>query len=95
MTTKTDQLMFGDGTPLKRLRQGTDEADVQSGDLQGLSHAETADSESVADLVAEGQSFEAGAVSGVEEAGDFPVREVTTRQVSEDDVPLEYLTGDR
>jgi hypothetical protein len=42
------------------------ETDVQSGDTQGLSNAEQANSESVEELAADGQSFEAAAVSGVE-----------------------------
>jgi hypothetical protein len=65
----------------------------QSGDTQGLSDAEEADSESVEELVEEGQNFEAGVVSGVEGA-DADQREVRTRQVREDDVPLEYLEKD-
>jgi hypothetical protein len=64
----------------------------QSGDTQGLSNAEDADSESVEELVEEGQSFEAGVVTGVEDADT--AREVRTRQVPEDDVPLEYLEKD-
>src|SRR5579862_6157958 len=39
---------------------------VQSGDLQGLSDIPGADSESVRELLEEGQAFEAGIVSGVE-----------------------------
>ncbi len=65
----------------------------QSGDLQGLSTAEVADSESVEELVEEGQYFEAGVVAGVEDA-DASQGEVRTRQVREDDVPLEYLEKD-
>jgi hypothetical protein len=65
----------------------------QSGDTQGLSNAQEADSESVEELVEEGQDFEAGVVSGVEDAGANQ-REVRTRQVREDDVPLEYLDQD-
>src|SRR5258706_2042793 len=42
---------------------------VQSGDLQGLSNAETVDSESVGELVEEGKAFEADIVAGVEDAG--------------------------
>jgi len=64
---------------------------VQSGDLQGLSQNESADSESVDELVEEGNAFEAGVVSGVEDAGKRGVKEVRTREVSEDDVPEEYL----
>ena len=60
----------------------------QSGDTEGLSREETADSESVEELIEEGQSWEAGVVSGVEAAGEG---EVVTREVPEDDVPQEYL----
>jgi hypothetical protein len=66
----------------------------QSGDLQGLSDVETADSESVDELVEEGNAFEAGIVKGVEEAGRRGTKEVTTREVPEDDVPGEYLDQD-
>jgi hypothetical protein len=66
----------------------------QTGDLQGLSRAEQADSESVDELVEEGNIFEAGAVAGVEEADDHDTREVHTQEVSEDDVPDEYLEKD-
>jgi hypothetical protein len=65
----------------------------QSGDTQGLSSAEEADSESVEELVEEGQDFEAGVVAGVEDA-DASQGEVRTKQVREDDVPLEYLEQD-
>ena len=64
---------------------------VQSGDLQGLSQNESVDSESVDELVEEGNAFEAGVVSGVEDAGKRGVKEVRTREVPEDDVPEEYL----
>ncbi len=65
----------------------------QSGDTQGLSNAEEADSESVEELVEEGQNLEAGVVAGVEDA-DASQGEVRTKQVREDDVPLEYLEKD-
>ena len=54
---------------------------------------EDADSESVEELVDEGQNFEAGAVAGVEDA-DASQGEVHAKQVREDDVPLEYLEND-
>jgi hypothetical protein len=63
----------------------------QSGDLQGLSKVESADSESVDELIEEGNAFEAGVVTGVEDAGARAEREVHTREVLEDDVPDEYL----
>jgi hypothetical protein len=66
----------------------------QSGDLQGLSNVESADSESVDELLEEGNAFEAGVVTGVEDAGRRGVREVRTREVLEDDVPEEYLDQD-
>jgi hypothetical protein len=62
----------------------------QSGDTQGLSKRETADSESVEELVDEGQDYEAEVISGVEDALDPDESEVTTKEVPEDDVPLEY-----
>jgi hypothetical protein len=63
----------------------------QSGDTQGLSDVAEADSESVTELLEEGQYFEAEAVRGVENVPDADVSEVHTHQVSEDDVPMEYL----
>ena len=62
----------------------------QAGDTQGLSRREDEESESVAELVEEGQYFEAEAVSGVEDAKDPDEGEVRTREVPEDDVPPEY-----
>ncbi|SRR6266496_102339 len=64
---------------------------VQSGDLQGISTRHGADSESVDELLEEGNTFEAGVITGVEKAGDDEPKEVRTRQVPEDDVPSEYL----
>jgi hypothetical protein len=63
----------------------------QSGDLQGLSKVEAADSESVDELIEEGNAFEADVVAGVERAGDADETEVRTHEVPEDDVPGEYL----
>src|SRR3984957_5930896 len=63
----------------------------QSGDLQGLSRLEGADSESVDELIEEGNAFEADVISGVESAGDADEKEVRTHEVPEDDVPEEYL----
>jgi hypothetical protein len=63
----------------------------QSGDLQGLSSVEGADSESVGELLEEGNAFEADAVTGVEDAGNADEKEVRTHEVSEDDVRSEYL----
>jgi len=74
--------------PNKKSETGSNAAG-QSGDLQGL------DSENVEQLVEEGQAFEAAAVSGIEDAPDADVAEVTTRQFPEDDVPEEYLERDQ
>lgn len=62
-----------------------------AGDLQGLSNVEGADSESVDELLDEGNAFEADAVRGVEDADNADEREVHTHEVPEDDVPDEYL----
>ena len=70
------------------------ESGGQSGDTERISRAELADSESVEELLEEGQAFEAGVVSGVENAPDADKGEVRTRQVPEDDVPQEYLDED-
>ncbi len=63
----------------------------QSGDLQGLSNVQGADSESVDELLEEGNTFEAEAVKGVEDAEDADEAEVRTHEVPQDDVPGEYL----
>jgi hypothetical protein len=73
--------------------QGPDSAG-QSGDTQQLSNTADADSESVEELLEEGNTFEAEAVAGVERADDDGVAEVTTHEVPEDDVPQEYLDND-
>jgi len=63
----------------------------QAGDLQGLSGRRGADSESVDELLEEGNAFEADVVSGVEAADNADESEVRTHEVPEDDVPGEYL----
>ena len=62
----------------------------QSGDLQGLSNVQGADSESVDELLEEGNALEADAVKGVQDAGDADEGEVRTHEVPQDDVPGEY-----
>ena len=62
-----------------------------AGDTQQLTNVADVASESVEELVEEGNAFEANAVQGVEDAQDPDVSEVRTRQVPEDDVPAEYL----
>jgi hypothetical protein len=67
----------------------------QSGDTQGLSDVAEAGSESVEELMEEGQTFEAEAIGGVENAPDADVSEVHTKQFPEDDVPGEYQGRDQ
>jgi hypothetical protein len=67
----------------------------QSGDLQGLSNRAGADSESVDELLEEGNAFEAEVVKGVEDVPDADEGEVRTHEVPEDDVPDEYLEKDQ
>lgn len=81
---------FDMGSPNFRRGLGAGSAG-QSGATQGLSRAELVDSESVEELAAEGQDYEAEVVSGVESAPDPDQGEVRTREVPEDDVPSEYL----
>jgi hypothetical protein len=67
----------------------------QSGDLQGLSNREGADSESVDELLEEGNAFEAEVIKGVEDVPDADEGEIRTHEVLEDDVPEEYLEKDQ
>ncbi len=63
----------------------------QAGDIQQLENVADVSSESVEELVEEGNSLEANFVQGVEDAQDPDVSEVRTRQVPEDDIPAEYI----
>jgi hypothetical protein len=62
----------------------------QAGDVQGLSGVEGAASESVEELLEEGNAYEAEVVKGVEEADRADEMEVETHEVPKDDVPEEY-----
>ena len=62
----------------------------QSGDLQGLSNVAGADSESVDELLEEGNAFEAEVVKGVQDVRDADEGDIVTHEVPEDDVPREY-----
>ena len=66
----------------------------QSGDTQGLSGIADAESESVKELLEEGQSFEAEVVQGVESVPDADVGEVRTHEVPEDEAPDDYIGKD-
>ena len=63
----------------------------QSGDLQGLSDIQAADSESVDELLEEGNAFEAQVVKGVEDAEGADEGEVRTHEVRRDHVPGEHM----
>lgn len=53
----------------------------QSGDIQGLSGVQFANSESVEELVEEGQDFEAELVSGVEHVPDADAGEILAEKI--------------
>ena len=92
------QIVFGsrsvETVPLRR-RARVAAAGAGGGDFGGASVAESVDSESADELLEEGQTFEAGIVSGVENAPDPDQGEVRTREVAQDDVPEEYEEKDR
>jgi hypothetical protein len=77
---------------MKRTKSNPDQ---QAGDLQGMPCHQEADSESVRELLDEGQAFEAEVVDALESAPDPDVAEVTTKEVPEDDVPPEYLDNEQ
>jgi hypothetical protein len=83
------------GVEPRRQRRGLgSEAAGQSGDTEGISEEAEADSESVEELLEDGQAFEAEVVSGVESAGNADDGGVRTHEVPEDDVPEEYENQD-
>jgi hypothetical protein len=95
--TKARKSSAGPGRSRKRTRVASSPESrllpALSGDAdsQGLSDIEEADSESVSELLDEGNTFEAGIVGGVERADNAEGKEVRTREFPEDDVPEEYL----
>jgi N utilization substance protein A len=62
--------------------------------LQGLSDLPEAASESVDELLEEGNAFEAEVIEGVEDAPDADQGEIKTHEVPENDVPEEYLDNE-
>lgn len=70
-------------------------AGAGGGDYGGISTVEDVNSESADELLEEGQAFESGIVSGVEDAPDADQGPVRTREVPQDDVPEEYDDKDR
>ena len=83
--------------PLSAIRPKARSARVGggAGDYRGVSVVEGADSESPKELLEEGQTFESGVVSGVQNAPNADQGEVRTREVPMDDVPPEYDDQDR
>ena len=80
------------GRVLRRPKRGMGAGSAgQSGDLQGLASQPDTDSESVQELAAEGQAFEAEVVSAIGEAKDPDEGELHTHEVPVNDVPKEYL----
>jgi hypothetical protein len=67
----------------------------QSGDLQGLSDVEDADSESVDELLEDGQSYEAEIVEGVEDVEDEKEVPRRGRTETEGEPPEDYGNKDR
>ena len=66
----------------------------QAGDIQGLHGVEGAASESVEELLEEGNAYEAEVVKGVEDADTKDEMVIETHEVPEDDVPEEYRDRD-
>jgi hypothetical protein len=93
MTRRPDTELNSEEAEMEREDLGPNSGG-QSSDNQGLSDSEDEDSESVDELVEEGQYMEAGVMSGIENAPPADVAEVTTRQFRVDDVPQEYLDED-
>jgi len=71
--------------------KGVFRSSAASGDLQGLSIVETADSESVGELIEEGSALEADVVKAWTTPGTLMRRKFARHEVPEDDVPGEYL----
>ena len=94
MTTHEDEGMRTYSTVTTREKGLGPGSAGQSGDTQGLSDVAEAGSESVEELVEEGQSFEANVISGVENTPEAGVVEVHTQEVLQDDVPAEYTAQD-
>ena len=93
----THAVMGSQSVETVQLKRGarTAAAGAGGGDFGGVSVVEGVGSESADELLEEGQAFEAGIVSGVENAPDADQGEVRTREVPQDDVPEEYDDKDR
>src|SRR5215831_1831649 len=78
----TQNITIGRPEDVSPLRAG------QSGDIQGLSAVESADSESVEELIEDGQAYEAEIIEGVEDAPDE--QEVPRRGRIENELPIPF-----
>lgn len=74
---------------------GKDRRGRQAGDDQGIPRQEHYDSESVEELLDEGQSFEGSVIEGLEDARDADQGPVRAHEPREDDLPEEYQNPDR
>jgi hypothetical protein len=94
--SNSDEIVMRTYSAASRKPKGTGPGSAgQSGDTQGLSDIEEAGSESVEELLEEGQAFEAEVILGVENAPNADEKKrVRTKQVPEDDVPAEYIDAD-
>jgi hypothetical protein len=90
ISSGTERSSLGSGvlrTAARPQKMGLGEqAAGQSGDLQGLSEIEESNSESVEELLEEGQAFEAEVISGVENAPDPDEAEIHTHERPEDEL---------
>ena len=68
------------GEPADPPEQGGPGSGGQSGDTQGLSQASDAGEETVEELAANGQDYEAGIKQGVDAAADRPERPVPSHE---------------
>jgi hypothetical protein len=75
----------------RKKTQPGDESTRETGDAEGLSDSAESSSQSVAELLDEGQSFEASVLNGIENARNADDGPIRTREVRQDDVPAEYL----
>lgn len=75
--------------------QGGPDSSGQSGDMQGVSQAVEAAEESVEELAAAGQDYEAQILKGVEDATDHPEKPVPNhdRQKRQNDVAPDRRAG--
>jgi hypothetical protein len=79
----TDSAMNPKKAPGAQTHQGGADSAGQSGDTQGLSQTADASEETVEELADDGQDYEAGIQTGVENASDRPERPVPSHEGQE------------